>query len=59
MTTGTPTGGQQTHSEGTIVARLVSINELAGMSTLCSDKTGTLTMNKMVVQEDCPVYMDG
>jgi len=24
-----------------------------------SDKTGTLTMNKMMIQEECPVYLDG
>jgi H+-transporting ATPase len=31
----------------TIVSRLVAIEELAGMDTLCSDKTGTLTENKL------------
>jgi len=32
-----------------IVSRLVSIEELAGMDVLCSDKTGTLTKNQLVV----------
>jgi H+-transporting ATPase len=32
-----------------IVTRLASIEELAGIDILCSDKTGTLTMNKMTV----------
>ena len=44
---------------GAIVARLSSIEELAGMNMLCSDKTGTLTMNKMVIQEETPIYEDG
>ncbi len=34
-----------------IVSRLVSIEELAGMDVLCSDKTGTLTKNQLTVGE--------
>ena len=33
-----------------IVSRLNSIEELAGMQILCSDKTGTLTKNELTVQ---------
>jgi H+-transporting ATPase len=29
------------------------------MSILCSDKTGTLTLNQMVLQEDTPIYSEG
>jgi len=32
-----------------IVSRLVSIEEMAGMDVLCSDKTGTLTRNELTV----------
>ena len=32
-----------------IVAKLISIEELAGMDILCSDKTGTLTKNELTV----------
>mmetsp|Transcript_25348 Transcript_25348/g.42480 ORF Transcript_25348/g.42480 Transcript_25348/m.42480 type:complete len:914 (+) Transcript_25348:267-3008(+) len=45
--------------EKAIVARLSAVEELAGMDTLCSDKTGTLTMNKMELQEDLPMFCDG
>ena len=34
-----------------IVARLSAIEELAGMTVLCSDKTGTLTLNKLSLRD--------
>jgi H+-transporting ATPase len=40
-----------------IVSRLAAIEELAGVDVLCSDKTGTLTMNEMRVAE--PITFDG
>jgi len=38
-----------------IVSRLVSIEEMAGMDVLCSDKTGTLTKNELVVGDPAVV----
>ena len=52
-------GSRELAARNAIVARLAAIEELAGMDMLCSDKTGTLTLNKMVIQEDTPVYAAG
>mmetsp|Transcript_24189 Transcript_24189/g.43300 ORF Transcript_24189/g.43300 Transcript_24189/m.43300 type:complete len:1063 (-) Transcript_24189:267-3455(-) len=35
--------------EGAIVARMSAVEEMAGMDVLCSDKTGTLTLNKLSI----------
>ncbi len=37
-----------------IVSRLSAIEELAGVDVLCSDKTGTLTLNQLTLQEPIP-----
>ena len=43
-------GSRQLAKQGAIVTRLTAIEEMAGMTLLCSDKTGTLTLNTMVIQ---------
>lgn len=40
-----------------IVSKLTAIEELAGIDVFCSDKTGTLTLNRMQVAE--PILADG
>lgn len=52
-------GSKNLAKHGAIVARLAAIEDLAGMSILCSDKTGTLTMNQMVLQDETPIYTEG
>ena len=40
-------GARTLAAEGAIVTRLSSVEDMAGMNVLCSDKTGTLTLNEM------------
>jgi H+-transporting ATPase len=44
-------GAQQLAKKQAIVSRLVAIEELAGIDVLCSDKTGTLTLNQLTLGE--------
>lgn len=52
-------GSKKLVKHGAIVAKLSAIEDLAGMSILCSDKTGTLTLNKMMLQDHTPIYYEG
>jgi len=58
-TTTLAVGSKDLSHHGAIVTRLAAIEDMAGMAVLCSDKTGTLTLNKMVIQDETPVYKDG
>ena len=44
-------GSRRLAEKKIIVARLSAIEELAGMTVLCSDKTGTLTLNQLQLRE--------
>ena len=48
-------GTQKMANEGAIVKKLKSVESLGSVSIICSDKTGTLTQNKMKVKE---LYID-
>merc|ERR1711988_1892821 len=52
-------GSKELSAQGAIVTRLAAIEDMAGMAILCSDKTGTLTLNEMQIQEYTPVYSPG
>lgn len=60
VTTSTLAIGSRAMSKyGAIVSRLAAIEDLAGLNMLCSDKTGTLTKNKMTIQPEAPTFVDG
>ncbi|KAI3905214.1 hypothetical protein MKX01_017460 [Papaver californicum] len=44
-------GSHRLSMQGAITKRMTAIEEMAGMDVLCSDKTGTLTLNKLTVDK--------
>lgn len=52
-------GSRDISEHGAIVTRLSAVEDMAAMSILCCDKTGSLTTNKMKIQADAPVYKEG
>ncbi len=49
-------GTQRMARENAIIKELKAVESLGCVSVICSDKTGTLTQNKMTVQQ---IYIDG
>jgi H+-transporting ATPase len=45
-------GSHSLAKQGAIVKRMTAIEEMAGMDILCSDKTGTLTLNHLTVDKN-------
>merc|ERR1719399_1855855 len=48
-------GSRMMAAQQALITRLASIEELAAMNLLCSDKTGTLTLNRLTVKK--PVFI--
>jgi H+-transporting ATPase len=52
-------GAHELAEHKAIVTRMTAVEELAGMTVLCSDKTGTLTLNKLTIDQESFFTMGG
>eukprot|EP00605_Chrysophyceae_sp_TOSAG23-4_P002149 GSChrysophyteH1.ASY1.ANO1.2377.1 assembled CDS len=52
-------GAYEVANHGIICTRFSALEDLACLNILCCDKTGTLTANKMTLQKETPVYVEG
>lgn len=59
VTTTLALGSKELSIKKVIVTRLSSIEMMSAVNMLCSDKTGTLTLNKMEIQDKCFTFEPG
>ncbi|CBZ25656.1 putative P-type H+-ATPase [Leishmania mexicana MHOM/GT/2001/U1103] len=59
VTTTLAVGSKHLSKHKIIVTKLSAIEMMSGVNMLCSDKTGTLTLNKMEIQEQCFTFEEG
>ncbi|XP_078429518.1 ATPase 10, plasma membrane-type [Wolffia australiana] len=52
-------GSHRLSQQGAITKRMTAIEEMAGMDVLCSDKTGTLTLNHLTVEKNLIEVFNG
>ena len=55
FTLATALGSRELARTGALVTRLAAIEDAAGMEVLCTDKTGTLTQNRLAVESVFPL----
>lgn len=59
VTTTLAVGSKHLSKHKIIVTKLSAIEMMSGVNMLCSDKTGTLTQNKMEIQDQCFTFEEG
>ena len=55
FTVATALGALDMSHHGVLVTRLSAIEEAGAMDVLCTDKTGTITQNRLTVAQICPI----